>query len=62
MELDVEDHGKGFSAEGVRRGIGLIAMRERAEILGGSVQSSTPVEGGTLLRLRVPREVTEVHA
>ena len=62
MELDVEDHGKGFSAEGVKRGIGLIAIRERAEILGGSVQSSTPVEGGTLLRLRVPREVTEVHA
>jgi signal transduction histidine kinase len=63
LELDVEDHGIGFTPGTVKRGIGLIAIRERAEILGGSVESSRPREGGTLVRLRVPREkAEEVHA
>ena len=62
LELDVEDHGKGFAAGTVKGGIGLIAIRERAEILGGSVESSRPREGGTLVRLRVPREKAEAHA
>lgn len=62
LELDVEDHGSGFSAGSTKHGIGLIAIRERAEILGGSVESSRPREGGTLVRLRIPREKTEVHA
>jgi signal transduction histidine kinase len=62
LELDVEDHGKGYSEKTVRHGIGLIAMRERAEILGGSVESLDPREGGTLIRLRIPREKAELHA
>ncbi len=32
LELDVEDHGRGFQSNG-KRGIGLVAMRERAELL-----------------------------
>jgi len=62
LELDVEDHGKGFSTKTVRHGIGLIAMRERAEILGGAVESLNPRDGGTLIRLRIPRERAELHA
>jgi signal transduction histidine kinase len=62
LELDVEDHGKGFSTRTVKHGIGLIAIRERAEILGGSVESMKPREGGTLIRLRIPREKAELHA
>jgi signal transduction histidine kinase len=62
LELDVEDHGKGYSEKTVRHGIGLIAMRERAEILGGSVESLNPREGGTLIRLRIPRVRVELHA
>lgn len=62
LELDVEDHGKGFSANGAKAGIGLVAMRERAELLGGYLEFSQPAAGGTLVRLRVPREKAEGHA
>jgi len=59
LELDVEDHGSGFHPNG-RRGIGLVAMRERAELLGGTLQFLHPQGGGTLVRLSVPKEVAEV--
>ena len=61
LELKVEDHGKGFVAVPGQTGIGLVAMRERAEILGGTLRV-TPVEtGGTLVHLRIPREKVEMH-
>ena len=62
LVLEVEDHGKGFGTNGSRPGIGLVAMRERAELLAGSVEFSQPAHGGTLVRLRVPRESMETHA
>jgi signal transduction histidine kinase len=62
LELEVEDHGKGFGTNGSRPGMGLVAMRERAELLGGTVEFAQPAEGGTLVRLRVPRENAEAHA
>jgi signal transduction histidine kinase len=62
LELEVEDHGKGFLPEKGQRGIGLVAMRERAEILGGTLAISQPTAGGTLIRLRIPRERVEAHA
>ena len=39
-----------------RRGLGLVAMRERAELVGGTIEFARPDEGGTLVRLRVPLE------
>jgi len=57
LELEVEDHGSGFAPGGERRGIGLVAMRERAELMGGTIQFLRPELGGTLIRLSVPREV-----
>jgi signal transduction histidine kinase len=62
LELEVEDHGAGFGPNGDKPGIGLVAMRERAELLGGAVEFSRPPEGGTRVRLRVPRENVESHA
>jgi signal transduction histidine kinase len=62
LELEVEDHGKGFSADVPRPGIGLVAMRERAELLDGTLEFRQPAAGGTLVRLRVPRERAELHA
>jgi signal transduction histidine kinase len=56
LELEVEDHGAGLSQRPVKQGIGLVAMRERAELLGGRIGFSTPAAGGTLLHLSVPRE------
>ena len=55
LDLEVEDHGRGFgSASG--RGLGLVAMRERADLLGGTIEFLTPAGGGTLVRLTVPSE------
>jgi signal transduction histidine kinase len=54
LELEVEDHGQGLSVPVTRRGLGLVAMRERAELLGGTIAFLRPREGGTLVRLTVP--------
>jgi signal transduction histidine kinase len=61
LELEVEDHGKGFIPPPSHTGIGLVAMRERAELLGGTLKVSSLAAGGTLVRLQVPREKVEVH-
>ncbi len=59
LELEVEDHGAGFSGRPAKQGIGLVAMRERSELMGGGIVFSTPAAGGTLLHLTVPREKVE---
>jgi signal transduction histidine kinase len=56
LELEVEDHGAGLSNNGSRQGIGLVAMRERADLLGATLEFAKPAQGGTLVRLTVPRE------
>ncbi|HYM79500.1 MAG TPA: ATP-binding protein [Candidatus Dormibacteraeota bacterium] len=61
IELEVQDRGSGFSERPGRRGIGLVAMRERAELMGGQIVFSTPPEGGTLVHLTVPREKAESY-
>ncbi len=61
LELSVEDHGRGLSAT-ARRGLGIVAMRERAEIVGGTLTFSIPEAGGTRVTLRVPRNRLEVHS
>jgi signal transduction histidine kinase len=55
LHLEVEDHGGGFAEEPARPGIGLVAMRERAQLLNASIEIAQPTEGGTLIRLQVPR-------
>jgi signal transduction histidine kinase len=59
LELEVEDHGVGFSGGPAKQGIGLVAMRERSELMGGRIVFSVPAAGGTLLHLTVPRERVE---
>jgi signal transduction histidine kinase len=56
LQLEVEDHGVGFVTPAAKLGIGLVAMRERAELLGGQIEFLKPDQGGTLVRLRVPVE------
>jgi signal transduction histidine kinase len=53
VALEIADHGRGI-APGGRRGLGLVAMRERAELVGGTIEFSEPPGGGTVVRLRVP--------
>jgi signal transduction histidine kinase len=61
LDLEVEDHGKGGVAVAARSGIGLVAMRERAELLRGTIEFTQPPQGGTLVRMRVPREGNEAN-
>ena len=62
LELEVEDHGAGFVAEKTQRGIGLVAMRERAELIGGTLAVTPRAQGGTHVRLKIPRERVESNA
>lgn len=62
LELEVEDHGKGFTTQMPRQGIGTVAMRERAQLLGGTIEFLRPNGAGTLVRLQVPREKPELDA
>jgi len=67
LQLEIEDRGLGLTKGGPRQGLGLVAMRERAELLGGQIEFGSPEGGGTLVRLQVPkqaasREVQESHA
>lgn len=61
LELEVEDDGRGLPAERVegaagepRRGLGVVAMRERAALLRGTLTFERPARGGTRVRLSVP--------
>jgi signal transduction histidine kinase len=68
LELEVEDHGAGLAPTAVeasdssnrhgrRRGLGLVAMRERAAIAGGTIEFRGVPNGGTLVRMTVPLAV-----
>ncbi len=61
LQLEVEDHGKGFVVPPTSKGIGLVAIRERAELLAGTIEFVTPSQGGTLVRLCVPKEGPVSH-
>jgi signal transduction histidine kinase len=55
LALEVEDHGSGLAAgPSGRRGLGIVAMRERAALVGGRIEFLRPSEGGTLVRMTVP--------
>ena len=53
LRLEVEDRGIGVP-EDASGGLGLIAMRERADILQGKLDLLRPPEGGTLVILDMP--------
>lgn len=52
--MDVIDDGKGFDPANVRLGIGLVNMRNRAEMFGGSAIIETAPGKGCSLQVRVP--------
>jgi len=62
LVLEIEDRGKGIAAQKNERGIGLVAMRERAELISGRVEYLQPDGKGTLVRMSAPREKVEAHA
>ena len=60
LRVEVADNGQGFvpdvDTERPRRrsGIGLVSMRERAELLGGTLEIDTSPGQGTRLTARIP--------
>jgi len=62
FELEIEDRGKGLpvdlAPDATIVGMGLIGMRERAELMGGKLSLQRPSDGGLLVSVRIPcREV-----
>lgn len=55
LEVEIEDHGRGLTTSNGSRGIGLVGMRERAQLIGAELKFAQPAEGGTIVRLRVPK-------
>jgi signal transduction histidine kinase len=53
LVVEVDDDGRGFEP-GIRPGVGLASMRERAAALGGKLEIDSHVGQGTRVRLRVP--------
>ncbi len=56
LELRVEDDGKGIGSDRVlgEGSLGLLGMRERAEQLGGSVETGASGTGGAMVVARIP--------
>jgi len=60
VTLSIEDDGEGFEVTSVsetpdqRRGWGILGMRERAELLGGTLRVSSRKGEGTTVRVTVP--------
>ncbi len=52
--LSVKDDGFGFELDEVRRGMGLINMRERVQRLGGQLEIESAVGDGTTVVIRLP--------
>ena len=64
LQLEIEDGGTGIPAgrkNGQRPGIGLVAMRERAELLHGGIEFARGTTGGALVRLIVPLQEVAAH-
>jgi signal transduction histidine kinase len=62
LDVEVEDRGTGMTdapPQGAERGMGLVSMRERAELIGGELQIGQPAHGGTVVRLHVPECLVE---
>jgi signal transduction histidine kinase len=64
IELTIEDNGRGFDPEeilamkGPERGLGLISMKERAELSGGECSIESVEGGGTTVRATWPCAAT----
>jgi signal transduction histidine kinase len=54
LELDVLDDGRSAGPSGNGAGHGLIGMRERVALYGGTIEAGARTEGGFLVRARLP--------
>lgn len=61
LEVEVQDNGRGFDVNVSRQGIGLVGMRERADLVNGRVEFTSGLGAGTRVRLTVPFETGAAH-
>ncbi len=62
LVLEIEDHGKGIAPQSENdRGIGLVAMRERAQLISGNIEYLQRNGRGTLVRMSAPRANVELQ-
>jgi PAS domain S-box-containing protein len=54
IEIEVQDDGVGFEPNLVREGFGLVGMRERAALLGGTLEVESTRGAGTRVRAEIP--------
>jgi signal transduction histidine kinase len=54
LDLEVEDDGRGLEKL-IKRGVGIVAMKERAGLLGGTIEVASAGARGTRVRLIVPK-------
>jgi signal transduction histidine kinase len=54
IEIQISDDGVGFEPNLVREGFGLVGMRERAALLGGSLRVESTRGSGTRVRAEIP--------
>jgi signal transduction histidine kinase len=54
IQLSIKDNGKGFEEELVKRGNGLINMKERAASMGGKLSQHSTPGNGTEIHLEIP--------
>jgi PAS domain S-box-containing protein len=57
IELTIQDNGKGFHPDSVRKGLGLSTMRERAQLSGGAFGLESASGKGTIIRVSWPLQV-----
>jgi len=60
LEIDVSDDGRGIDGSAKAVGFGLIGMRERAALYGGTVEASPAAGGGFRVRAVLPLDASEL--
>ena len=54
IDIEIRDDGVGFEPKLVREGFGLVGMRERAALLGGTLDIDSTRGSGTKVRAEIP--------
>jgi signal transduction histidine kinase len=54
LTAEIDDDGQGFAMDGQATGLGLLGIRERAAIAGGSLTIDSAPGQGTRIALRIP--------
>jgi PAS domain S-box-containing protein len=54
LDLRIRDFGRGFSVSAATEGLGLVSMRERVAMVGGTFTIASTLQSGTEIKVRIP--------